>query len=147
MTSEPVKADTIRAVLGRIFRLYVQTHCYHWNVEGPEFRSLHGVFETQYRNLIETMDTVAERLRVLDVKAPESVDELLALSTGTELVRANSADEMLGNQCSEFLGLIDTLPSAIHVMTDVGDDGTVGVFTGILEWSEKEHWMMSASRK
>ena len=147
MTSATVKTDTIRAVLGKVFHLYVQTHCYHWNVEGPHFRSLHEMFETQYKFLNDSMDSVAERLRVLGVKAPQSIADLLALAGDIQQGDACSADDMLVNQCTAFLEVIDTLRAAIRVMADLDDDGTVGVFTDILEWSEKEHWMMSVSQK
>ncbi|WP_415400942.1 Dps family protein [Tateyamaria sp. SN3-11] len=147
MASNSVKEDTIRAVLGKVFRRYVQTHCYHWNVEGPNFHSLHAMFETQYQTLNGFMDTVAERLRVLDVKAPASLDELLVSCTGTQLSAAKTADEMLANHCTDFLNFIDALRNAIQVLADVRDDGTVGVMTDILEWSEKERWRMSAAAK
>lgn len=147
MTSDPVKAKAIRPVLGEIFRRYVQTHCYHWNVEGPDFRTLHSMFQVQHQTLLEFMDRVAERLRVLGAKAPRTASELLALSVRDPLAEAGTADEMLRNQCAEFLRLIDVLRAAIQVLTDVGDDGTVSVLTDILEWVEKEHWMMSAATK
>jgi len=147
MTSNAVNEDTIRAVLGKVFRLFMQSQCYHWNVVGPNFHSLHAMFETQYQALNAFMDAVAERLRVLGVNAPASLDELLALSEGPQLSAAKTADEMLTHHCIEFLGFIDALRNAIQVLADVRDDGTVGVLTEILEWSEKQHWMMSAAAK
>ncbi|MGC3940791.1 Dps family protein [Roseobacter sp. EG26] len=147
MKSNSVKEDTIRAVLGKVFRLYVQSHCYHWNVEGPNFRSLHAMFETQYQTLNGFIDAIAERLRVLGVKAPASLDELLVAGEGRQLSAAKTVDEMLANHCAEFSSFIDALRNAIQVLTDVRDDGTVGVLTDILEWCEKEHWMMSATMK
>ena len=50
-TPNQANIDAMTAVLGQTFRLYVQTHGYHWNVEGPNFRQLHGMFEEQYQNL------------------------------------------------------------------------------------------------
>lgn len=147
MTSDPVKVDTIRAVLGKVFRLYVQSHCYHWNVEGPNFRSLHTMFETQYQTLNGYMDAVAERLRVLGAKAPGSLDELCALSHMPQTSTDETADEMLANHCAAFVDFIDVLRASIQILSDVRDDGTVGVLSDILEWSEKEHWMMSAATK
>ncbi|MBW4709758.1 DNA starvation/stationary phase protection protein [Roseobacter sp. YSTF-M11] len=147
MKSNSVKEDTIRAVLGAVFRLYVQSHCYHWNVEGPNFRSLHAMFETQYQTLNGFIDAIAERLRVLGVKAPASLDELLALSKATQDSTAQTTDEMLANHCADFQGLIDVLRNAIQVLADVRDDGTVGILSDILEWCEKEFWMMSATMK
>lgn len=147
MTSNPVNADTIRAVLGKVFRLYVQTHCYHWNVEGPFFRSLHAMFEAQYKTLNAFMDTVAEQLRVLDVKAPASLDDLVSYSNAPKSDAVQTADDMVRTQITAFQDLIDTLRTAIQVLADIGDDGTVGVLTDTLAWTEKEHWMMSASTK
>ncbi|WP_298838785.1 DNA starvation/stationary phase protection protein [uncultured Roseobacter sp.] len=147
MTSNSVREDTIKAVLGKVFRLYVQSQCYHWNVEGPNFRSLHAMFETQYQTLSGFNDAVAERLRVLGIKAPESLDELLALSNTAQDTTARTADEMLATHCAGFQSFNDALRDAIQVLADVRDDGTVAVMSNILEWSEKEHWMMSASRQ
>ena len=56
--------DSLTRILARTFRLYVQTHGYHWNVEGPEFRQLHGFFEEQYQDLWNSLDEIAERLYV-----------------------------------------------------------------------------------
>ncbi|WP_299202508.1 DNA starvation/stationary phase protection protein [uncultured Tateyamaria sp.] len=147
MKLDSVKEDTIRAVLGKVFRLYVQSHCYHWNVEGPNFRSLHAMFETQYQALNGFLDAIAERLRVLGSKAPASLDELLVLSNPTQDAIAQTTDEMLANHCADFQRFIDVLRNAIQVLADVRDDGTVGILSDILEWSEKEHWMMSATMK
>ena len=45
------------------FVLYTKTRNAHWNVEGPDFHSMHIFFEQQYEALDETMDSVAERMR------------------------------------------------------------------------------------
>ncbi|SLN52911.1 Dps family protein [Ruegeria meonggei] len=147
MKSNSVKEDTLAAVLGKVFRLYVQSHCYHWNVEGPNFRNMHAMFETQYQTLNGFIDAIAERLRVLGIKAPASLDELLALSNATQVSTAQTTDEMLTNHCADFQRFIDVLRNAIQVLDDVRDDGTVGILSDILKWCEKEHWMMSATMK
>jgi len=145
MTTISIKERTIQEVLGTVFRLYVQSHCYHWNVVGPNFRGLHAMFESQYQTLNGYMDAVAERLRVLGVKAPASFDALLGLSSVTALSPPTTADDMLAQQCTDFVNLIDDLRAALRILSDVRDDASVGVLTDILAWSEKEHWMMSAA--
>lgn len=65
MPTEPqTHIDTLNTVLGETFRLYVQTHGYHWNVVGPNFRQLHAMFEEQYQNLWSALDEIAERIRI-----------------------------------------------------------------------------------
>ena len=40
-------AGALGQVLGNTQGLYLKTHGYHWNVEGPMFNTLHLMFETQ----------------------------------------------------------------------------------------------------
>lgn len=105
------------------------------------------MYETQYQTLNGYMDSVAERLRVLGVKAPGSLDELCALSHMPQSSTDETADEMLANHCAAFVGLIEVLRASILIPSDVRDEGTVGVLSDILEWSEKECWMMSSAIK
>lgn len=48
------------------FALYYITHLFHWNVVGSNFSQLHSLFEEQYTNLWEAVDTIAERIRQQD---------------------------------------------------------------------------------
>ena len=57
-------------VLGDTYGLYLKTHGYHWNVEGPMFNTLHLMFEAQYNDLWLSMDLIAERIRSLGEYAP-----------------------------------------------------------------------------
>ena len=45
--------------------LYVKTRNYHWNVTGPQFRSLHEMLEEFYQKLAPLADDVAERARIM----------------------------------------------------------------------------------
>ena len=68
--------DAIATGLSRLladsYTLYLKTHNYHWNVEGPMFSTLHQMFEEQYTELATAVDEIAERIRALGIKAPGS---------------------------------------------------------------------------
>ena len=65
-------ADKLAALLADSYSLYLKTHNFHWNVTGPQFNTLHEMFETQYTELAIAVDDIAERIRALGVKAPGS---------------------------------------------------------------------------
>src|SRR6202007_2147649 len=67
------------------FVLYTKTRNAHWNVEGPDFHSMHLFFESQYEALDETMDSVAERIRMLGHYAPGTLKNILQLTHLGEL--------------------------------------------------------------
>ena len=63
-------ADGLSRVMADTYTLYLKTHSYHWNVTGPQFNTLHLMFETQYNELWVAVDLIAERIRSLGRPAP-----------------------------------------------------------------------------
>jgi len=52
-------------ILEQTYDLYTKTQNYHWNITGKLFLNLHKMFETQYADLSEAVDKIAERIRTL----------------------------------------------------------------------------------
>ena len=77
-TSAVVKATA--RLLADSYTLYLKTHNYHWNVTGPMFTTLHGLFMTQYTELSLAVDEIAERIRALGEIAPGSYAEFAKLA-------------------------------------------------------------------
>ncbi len=146
MTTAKTNIDSLSAILGQTFGLYVQTHGYHWNVEGPEFRQLHAVFEDQYNNLWAALDELAERIRSLGAHAPGTLAELVALA-GEAPAPVQSADAMIDALIAAHTALAEALRGAIATAQDAGDEVSAGLLTDRLAWHETELWMMKSSRK
>src|SRR5258708_13634829 len=66
------------------FVLYTKTRNAHWNVEGKDFHSMHLFFESQYEQLDDIMDGVAERIRTIGHYAPATLNSFLHLTHLTE---------------------------------------------------------------
>ncbi len=67
---QPKQADKVvvqglQDVLTSTYGVYLATHNYHWNIEGTQFVSLHGLFDQQYNALFQAIDVIAERIRAL----------------------------------------------------------------------------------
>lgn len=56
-------ADGLSRLLADTYTLYLKTHNFHWNVTGPQFNTLHTMFEQQYTELATAVDEIAERIR------------------------------------------------------------------------------------
>ena len=52
-------AEGLKRVLADSYTLYLQTHNFHWNVTGPQFRELHLMFEEHYTELATAVDDIA----------------------------------------------------------------------------------------
>src|SRR5689334_23928166 len=71
-------------VLADTYTLYLKTHNFHWNVEGPQFNTLHLMFEQQYTELATAVDLIAERIRALGFPAPGSYGAYARLASVKE---------------------------------------------------------------
>lgn len=78
-------AEGLKKLLADSYTLYLQTHNFHWNVEGPQFRELHLMFEEHYTELAEAVDEIAERIRTLGVSAPGTYKSFAQLSSIEEV--------------------------------------------------------------
>ena len=73
-------AETLTRVLADEMTLYVRLRKYHWNVTGPQFHSLHELFEQQYTQLEAIIDVTAERIRTYGAMSPGTLAEFQQLS-------------------------------------------------------------------
>ncbi len=74
-------AAGLSRLLADTYTLYLTTHNFHWNVTGPMFNSLHAMFMTQYTELWNAVDPIAERIRSLGHVAPGSYAQYGRLSS------------------------------------------------------------------
>ncbi|MEM8817403.1 MAG: Dps family protein, partial [Pseudomonadota bacterium] len=88
-------ASGLSKLLADSYTLYLKTHNYHWNVEGPLFNTLHLMFEGHYTELAAAVDEIAERIRALGVKAPGSYAAYAELTSVSEGSGDESAEEMI----------------------------------------------------
>jgi starvation-inducible DNA-binding protein len=135
-------AEALSKVLADTFVLYLKTHNFHWNVEGPQFLALHEKFEEQYRDLWGSIDDIAERIRALGQPAPGTTDKLRTLAEITENQALPAASEMLRELIGDNEAAASTIRAALSTAQAAGDEATAGLLTDRLAYHEKQLWMM-----
>lgn len=138
--------DALKRVLGDTYAVYMKTHGYHWNVTGPQFHSLHTMFEEQYTALWQSLDLIAERIRSLGAMAPGSSREMGAYATIKEEGEAvPSANVMLETLVADHQTWLKTAEAALEAATEAGDTGTEDLLTPLISEHEKTVWMLKSS--
>ena len=138
--------EALQRVLGDTYILYMKTHAYHWNVTGPNFQSLHTLFETHYNEMWMSLDDIAERLRALGVAAPGSSRALAALATIAEGGDdVPSAQAMLQSLIAGHEQWLLTAGTALEAASAAGDAGTEDLLTPLIAAHEKAAWMLKSS--
>lgn len=138
-------ANALSKLLADTYTLYLKTHNYHWNVTGPQFHSLHLLFEGQYNELALAVDDIAERIRTLGFPAPGSYAAFSKLASLEEATGTPEAAEMVKDLAADQAIVIKTLKQVWALANDAGDEGTIDLLSGRLSVHEKTAWMLNAS--
>ncbi|MDO9488674.1 MAG: Dps family protein [Sphingomonadaceae bacterium] len=137
-------ADGLSRLLADTYTLYLKTHNFHWNVTGPQFNSLHLMFEGQYTELALAVDVIAERIRALGEPAPGSYAAFARLSSIKESEDVPSADEMLRQLVADQEAVVRTARKVLPVADAVNDEPTAGLLSDRMQVHEKTAWMLRA---
>jgi starvation-inducible DNA-binding protein len=124
------------------FMLYLKTLFYHWNVTGPMFQPLHGVFETQYQELALAVDDLAERIRSLGFPAPGTFQQFNRLTSLSEETGVPDTDTMLKLLVQGHETVIRTGREVAAVTERASDISTLDLITKQVESHEKTAWML-----
>jgi len=138
-------ADAIRRLLANTYTLYLKTHGYHWNVEGPHFQQLHLQFMEQYTEMWAAVDELAERIRALGYYAPVSYAEMSKLSSVKEETGASDWKAMVHTLALGHEQVAKTARDVLRIAEDVGDDATADVVAPRITIHEKTAWMLRAT--
>lgn len=137
-------AHALNKILADEYVLYTKTRNAHWNVEGPDFHNKHLFFESQYEQLDEIMDSVAERIRSLGHYAPATLKSFLELTHLSEVLHnKNDGTGFITELLNDHESLIIHLRENINIFAnDLKDLGTSDYVTGLMETHEKMAWML-----
>jgi starvation-inducible DNA-binding protein len=134
-------ANALAKILASQYTLYLKTQFYHWNIVGPNFVSLHNLFETQYLELASSVDEIAERIRALGYFSPGSYIEFIKLTDIQE-------DESVPNSSAMLKNLLDATEKCIQLCLDTmnlcgnKDPVTQDMMIARMKLLQKNAWMI-----
>lgn len=130
--------------LSDTYLLQIKTKKYHWDVTGPEFRSLHEMWEEQYQQLSENIDAIAERVRTLGNFPVGTAEGFLQFGS----IKEHTGDvptsyQMVENLIDDHEQIIRNLREHVDQCSEeFHDEGTADFLTGLMEEHEEMAWML-----
>jgi len=136
-------AAGVSRLLADTYTLYLTTHNFHWNVTGPMFNSLHDMFMTQYTELWNAVDPIAERIRALGHVAPGSYTEFGKLSSLPDApTEPPKAMKMVRILVEGHEAVARTARSLLPVVEAASDEPTADLLVQRLAVHEQTAWML-----
>ncbi len=136
-------ANGLSKLLADTYTLYLTTHNFHWNVTGPMFNTLHIMFMTQYTELWNASDPIAERIRSLGHFAPGSYEQFSKLGSLPDVPETPpKAVEMIKILVKGHETVARTAREAFTLAEQANDQPTADLLTQRLDIHEKTAWML-----
>lgn len=136
--------DLLNRDLSDAYLLLIKTKKYHWDVVGPQFRSLHTLWEEHYEALTINIDKTAERVRTLGGYPVGTAEGFLKNAS----IKEHSGDiptayGMVENLVVDHEQVIRNLRDHIDNCSEkFSDQGTADFLTGLMEQHEEMAWML-----
>jgi len=137
----------MKVVLSSSFALYLKTHNFHWNVEGPNFPQYHDFLNNMYNEIWLAVDAIAEHIRALDAYAPGSLSRYSQLSVVDDQLNIPLAKAMLAELESDNIKLISELNKALRLAETANKHGLANFIQDRIDIHEKHRWMLKATGK
>ena len=129
-------------LLADTYTVYLKTHNFHWNVEGPMFQTLHILFMEQYTEAWNAIDLIAERIRSLGHYAPGTYSEFQKLASIKETEGVPKATRMIELLIEGQEAIVRTARSVLPVADKASDEPTLDLLTQRMQIHEKNAWML-----
>lgn len=124
------------------FVLYLNYKHYHWQTFGPLFRDLHKLFDELAGEVYETIDELAERVRMIGQNPVSHIEDFLNTATVKPAKKGNNMRQMIEEGDTNLLSVIKEMREAVKTADESGDPGTADVFTRFVQIHEKHEWWL-----
>lgn len=138
-------SEGLSRLLADTYTLYLTSHNFHWNVTGTMFNSLHTMFMTQYTELWNAIDPIAERIRSLGQPAPGSYAQFARLSSLPDAPESPpKALDMVDILAKGHEAAARTARTLFPLVEKASDEPTADLLTQRIAQHEQTAWMLRA---
>jgi starvation-inducible DNA-binding protein len=137
--------DILNKRLAAAIDLSLQAKQAHWNVKGPQFISLHELFDKVYVDAVEAVDLFAERIMQLGGMAEGTLQAV----GGTTVLPAYPLKIVNGKDHVEALSVAlaafaKSVRQAIELAAKLDDADSADIFTGVSKTTDKNLWFVES---
>jgi starvation-inducible DNA-binding protein len=133
----------LQTQVANAFVLYANYKHYHWQTYGPMFYQLHLMWDTFAKQVLESVDDMAERIRMIGPNvASVQLKEFQETATVHSAGSGQSAREMVEEADANLMVVIKDMRDAANVAEQNNDPGTVDLFSKLVQIHEKHEWFL-----
>ena len=134
--------EELRRQVANAFVLYANYKHYHWQTFGPLFRDLHKLFDKLAKDVLSTIDELAERVRMIGQDPPAHLLDAADLASVSPAAPHSTMRDMVEEADRNLLVVVKEMRAGAKIADEHDDPGTVDLFSRFVQIHEKHEWWM-----
>lgn len=133
----------LKVVLANEHILYMNLRNAHWNIKCESFIMLHKLFEDQYTQVNDFIDTLSERFKQLGLSPLVGLYNICQLATAEDyVIELEDANQVLTILVDQHVNILNDLTKIIKATSD--DPVTQNILLAIAEAHAKMKWILES---
>lgn len=145
---EKVRIEVVALLQERLadsIDLMMQAKQAHWNVKGPNFIALHGLFDKVFTDTVNYMDLIAERIVQLGGAAEGTIRVAAGRSCMPEYpLGITSASKHIAELAHEIAFFSELIRKGVALCAQLEDPDTADILTEISRHADGNLWFVEA---
>ena len=139
--------DNLKVLLASTETFSLKSRNFHWNIEGSDFPQYHQFYGDLYAQTYETVDTIAEYIRVLDSYTPGSLTRYAELTIIQDQTKIPRAGLMFVESLDDCMKMIELVTTMFDVATEERQQGIANYMAELQDLYGKKAWMIRSILK
>jgi len=139
--------DKLKTLLASTQAFAIKSQNFHWNIESSNFFEYHKFYDELYNDVNETIDTIAEYIRILNSYTPGSLERYSELSVIKDQVRIPRAELMFKESLNDCFTMSNLAVEIFHVATEANQQGIANFMAELQDLYGKKSWFIRSVLK
>ena len=140
-------SDSLKVLLASTQVFAIKTQQFHWCVEGSNFPQYHAFLDTLYSDVNETIDPVAEYIRILGHYTPGSLTRYIELSIIQDQTKIPRAQLMFAELLQDSEKMSELVVAIFDEATNERQQGIANYMAELQDLYGKKAWFIRSTLK
>lgn len=139
--------DSLKVILASTQSYAIKSQNFHWNIEGSDFLQYHEFYDNLYNDVNDTIDKIAEYVRILGSYTPGSLQRYAELSVIQDQVKIPRAELMFVETLQDTEKMIELVVTTFDIATNERQQGVANYMAELQDLYGKKAWFIRSILK
>ena len=140
-------SDSLKILLASTQSFAIKSQNFHWNVEGSDFPQYHAFFDSLYGDVSDTIDKIAEYVRILGHYTPGSLTRYAELSIIQDQTKIPRAELMFVESLQDCNKMTELVAAMFDEATQERQQGIANYMAELQDLYAKKAWFIRSILK